>query len=139
MPQYRITRPASDNTGVTCRHRPPTEVSFRFGGRWFAGPEASGIPDLSTISALLSVTACDNIALFSPFPPYSDSLRSLRSLRHPPSASAPAPASFPIPSFLPPLFMTRVPYYGLFLMFPDLYLVFPLDCVILRSLLDSLR
>jgi len=58
MPQYRITRPASDNTGVTCRHRPPTEVSFRFGGRWFAGPEASGIPNLSTISASLSVTVC---------------------------------------------------------------------------------
>jgi len=35
--------------------------------------------------------------------------------------------------------MTRVPYYGLFLMFPELYLVFPLDCVILRSLLDSRR
>ena len=33
-------------------------MSFRFGGRWFAGPEASGIPDLSTISALLSVTTC---------------------------------------------------------------------------------
>jgi len=66
MPQYRITRPASDNTGVTCRHHPPPEGSFRFGGRWFAGPEVSGIPNLSTISALLSVTECVQGARLSP-------------------------------------------------------------------------
>jgi len=82
---------------------------------------------------------CDNITLFSPFPPYSDNLRSLRSLRHRSSASASAPAPFPIPSSPSPISMTRVSYHGHFLIFPDLYLVFPLDCVIPRSLLDSLR
>ena len=89
--------------------------------------------------AVSHVPGCDNIALFSPFPLYSDNLRSLRSLRCPSPASASAPTSFPILLFLSPLSMTRVSYYGLFLMFPDLYLVFPLDCVIPRSLLDSLQ
>jgi len=48
-------------------------------------------------------------------------------------------ASLPIPLFPSLLSLTRVSYYGLFLIFPDLFLVFPLVSVIPRSLLDSLR
>jgi len=67
---------------------------------------------------------CDNIALFSPFPPYSGDLHSLRSLRYPSANPALAPAPLPIPllPFLLP--MTCVSYYRLFLMLPGCALYF---------------
>ena len=82
---------------------------------------------------------CDNIAFFSSFPLNSDVLRSLRSLRQPPSDSAPISTPLPIPLSPSPFPITRVSRYGLFLVFTDLFPVFPRACIILRSLLDSLR
>jgi len=82
---------------------------------------------------------CDNIAFFSSFPLNSDDLRSLRSLRQPPSDSAPISAPLPIPLSPSPSPMTCVSCYGLFLVFTDLFPVFPCACIILHSLLDSLR
>ena len=75
---------------------------------------------------------CDNIAFFSSFPLNSDVLRSLRSLRQPPSDSAPVSAPLLIPSSPSPFPMTRVLCYGLFLVFTDLFPVFPRACIILR-------
>jgi len=95
------------------------------------------LPDNWIIGVLYDV--CDNIALFSSFSSYSNDLCSLRLLRQLPSNSAPSAAPFPIPSSPSPLPMTRVLYYGLFLVFPDLCPVLPRICIILHLLLDSLR
>ena len=49
-----------------------------------------------------------------------------------------SPLPFRSPRPLSPLPMTRVLYYRLFLVFPDLCPVFPHVCIVLRSLLDLL-
>jgi len=80
---------------------------------------------------------CNNIALFLPFPHYSDDLRSLQSLRCSPSDPAPAPTPFRSPCPLSLLPVTHVLYYGLFPCDARLYSVFPHACSISHSLLDS--
>ena len=82
---------------------------------------------------------CDNITFFSSFPLNSDDLCSLRSLRQLHSDSAPISAPLPIPSSPSLSPMTHVSCYGLFLVFTDLFPVFPCACITLCSLLDSLR
>ena len=93
----------------------------------------------STVPISSSGSQCDNIAFFSSFSSYSDNLRSPRSLRYPSSDPAPLPPLLRSPRSLP-----RSPWLVFHTMdsfwcFPICILYFPHACVILRSLLDSLR